>query len=59
MAYAAVLPMLTAESGRLHRHSRKRAAERTACANPCLHTSPVFAFQALSADGKSYVASAG
>jgi RNA polymerase sigma-32 factor len=43
----------------VHRHSRKRAAERTACANPCLHTSPVFAFQVLSADGKSYVASAG
>jgi RNA polymerase sigma-32 factor len=43
----------------MRRHSRNRAAERTAGANPFLHTGPVSAFPMLSADGTSYVTGAG
>jgi DNA-directed RNA polymerase sigma subunit (sigma70/sigma32) len=96
MAYAAALPMLTAESGltrylqkarrfpmleaqeeymlakRWREHGDQEAAHRLVTSHLRLvatiamgyrgyglHTSPVFAFQVLSADGKSYVASAG
>jgi RNA polymerase sigma-32 factor len=43
----------------VRRHSRNRAAERTAGANPFLHRSPVSASPMLPADGTSHVTCAG